>query len=260
MKKSCFCLAAILLFSAFCLPSHAIREKEYHWYTTKRSDGKQALAAAELLFVEELGGYYIDHRHGDESEEKVVYLTFDAGYENGNTEKILNTLKEKGVPAAFFLLKHFVTEHRDLVLRMQEEGHLVCNHTARHKNLSFADASLIESEIRDLENAVLAIGGKPVASYFRAPEGSFSRSMLQKIHSMGYRTVFWSIAYADWDNQHQPNEEKALSLLLGRMHNGAVILLHPTSATNAAILPRFIETLQKEGYRFGTLDELCLER
>ena len=111
-----------------------------------------------------------------------------------------------------------------------------------------------------LENAVLAIGGKPVASYFRAPEGSFSRSMLQKIHSMGYRTVFWSIAYADWDNQHQPNEEKALSLLLGRMHNGAVILLHPTSATNAAILPRLIEALQKEGYRFGTLDELCLER
>ena len=260
MKKSCFCLAVALLFGFFSLSANAIKEKEYHWYTTKRSDGKQALAASELLFVEELGGYYIDHRHGDDHSEKVVYLTFDAGYENGNTEKILNTLKEKNVPAAFFLLKHFVTEHPELVIRMQNEGHLVCNHTAHHKNLSFAEASFIEKEIKELENAVLDATGKPVASYFRAPEGSFSRSMLQKIDAMGYRTIFWSIAYADWDNQNQPNEEKALDLLRRRMHNGAVILLHPTSATNAAILPRLIDTLQEEGYRFGTLDGLCLER
>ncbi len=261
MKKICSCfLAGMLIFSLFSFSVTAIKEKEYHWYTTKTKNGRQALAAEELLFVEELGGYYIDHRHGDTTEEKVVYLTFDAGYENGNTEKILNTLRDTKTPAAFFLLKHFVTECPSLVVRMQAEGHLVCNHTARHTNLSMVDDTVIEKEIRDLEDAVMSATGKSVASYFRPPEGSFSRTLLQKVDSMGYRTVFWSLAYADWDNNKQPSEEKALSLLLERMHNGAVILLHPTSATNAAILPKLIQALKEKGYRFGTLDELCIER
>lgn len=255
MKKILQSGLLFLLALLLALPIHA-KEGELHWYCTRQKAHRQMIAAPELRFVEEYGGVYIDHVHDEGNEEKVVYLTFDAGYENGNVERILNTLKETDTPAAFFVLEHLVTANTELVRRMTDEGHLVCNHTATHKNLSAADRESIKQELSRLESACLQ-AGVTIAPFFRPPEGSFSRELLQSVQELGYRTVFWSFAYADWDNGKQPSPDHAMRTIMDNIHNGAVLLLHPTSATNAEILPRVITELKSEGYRFGTLRELC---
>ena len=264
--KGVFDMKRILLFFTclLMLSLNTIRigaaTREIHWYTVKNKEHKQALVPGELAEVEKHGGVYIDHRHGDDNPDKIIYLTFDVGYENGNVEKTLNTLKEKNAPGAFFVLKHFVTERSDLLLRMKAEGHDICNHTASHKNLARATGEEIKAEIEELERAVESVTGEGTKAYFRPPEGTFSIEMLEHVCALGYKTVFWSFAYADWDNQKQPDPQKALEKILCHAHNGAVILLHPTSATNAEILGDLIDALRKEGYRFGRLDELCVAR
>ena len=253
-------VSLLLIFTIFTYPVNAAKGNVINWYTTRNKEHKQALVPPELAQVENYGGVYIDHRLNDTSEEKVVYLTFDVGYENGNVERIVKTLEETETTGAFFVLKHFVTENSDLVRRISQNGNLICNHTAHHKNLSVAKREEIIKEIKELEDAVAAVTGSGTKPYFRPPEGCFSLEMLDVVRSIGYKTVFWSLAYADWDNDRQPNHDAALEKLLLHMHNGAVILLHPTSSTNAEILPRLITTLKNQGYRFGSLDELCFAR
>lgn len=261
MKKILFLsVTFLLLFALLCLQIGAADPVVLHWYCIRQKDHKQISAPTELRFIEECGGVYIDHRHGDDNPEKVVYLTFDAGYENGNVAKTLDVLEEHNVPAAFFVLKHLVEDTPSLIKRMAAQGHLICNHTAHHKNLALSSKEEIKKEIVELEEAVRGVTGESTRTYFRPPEGSFSREMLESVHALGYQTVFWSFAYADWDNAHQPKAEAAMEKILTNMHNGAVILLHPTSATNVQILGRVIEHLKGEGYRFGTLDELCIAR
>lgn len=253
-------LSLLLVCSAFVCPINASKGNAISWYTTRNKDHRQALVPHELSQVEDHGGVYIDHRHDDQSSEKVVYLTFDVGYENGNVERIVNTLEETQTVGAFFVLKHFVTQNKDLVRRIAENGNLICNHTAHHKNLASATKEEITKEIKELEDVVAEVTGSGTKPYFRPPEGCFSLKMLDDVRSIGYKTVFWSLAYADWDNERQPDPDKALETLLLHVHNGAVILLHPTSSTNAEILPRFIDALKGEGYRFASLDELCFAR
>ncbi len=253
-------LSFVLILTAFVCPVNASKRNVINWYTTRNKEHKQALVPSDLAQVENYGGVYIDHRFNDTNGEKVVYLTFDVGYENGNVERIVKTLEETETTGAFFVLKHFVTENSDLLRRIAENGNLICNHTAHHKNLSTANKEEIIKEIKELEDAVSAVTGSGTKPYFRPPEGCFSLEMLDIVRSIGYKTVFWSLAYADWDNEHQPSPDAALEKLLLHMHNGAVILLHPTSSTNAEILPLLIRTLKSEGYRFGSLDELCFAR
>lgn len=259
MKRILSLLLVTLLCIALCLPV-AAKPKVISWYCIRNSDHKQPIAPSELAEIERHGGVYIDHRHGDDSTDKVVYLTFDAGYENGNVEKILDALKEADAVAAFFVLKHFVTENEELVRRMSEEQHLICNHTAHHKDLSCASRENIAQELGELQDAVERVTGSGCKPYFRPPEGRFSVDMLESVAALGYRTVFWSFAYADWDNAKQPKPDAALAKILENIHNGAVILLHPTSATNAEIMPQLLLALREEGYRFGSLDELCFAR
>lgn len=227
------------------------------WYCVRNKAHKQPVLGTDLSIVEEYNGVYIDHAHGDASAEKVVYLTFDAGYENGNVEKTLDILKETQTTGAFFVLKHLLAANGELVRRMVAEGHTVCNHTATHKDLSVADASTICAEIGELEKCYTTLTGAQMPRYFRPPEGRFSIEMLKTVSEMGYKTVFWSFAYADWDNARQMPPQKAMQCVMDNIHNGAVILLHPTSATNVEILPRVIAELKEQGYRFGSLDELC---
>lgn len=252
------CLCICCFFSTFAFSVSASEDTVFHWYCVRNSDHKQPLADANMRWIENYGGYYIDFSHGDTSEEKVVYLTFDAGYENGNVEKILNVMKEEDVIGAFFVLGHLIQKNPDLVRRMAEEGHLVCNHTVRHKDMSkIDDEEAFSRELRELEQMYQTLTGKEMAKYYRPPEGTFDERSLRFASNLGYRTVFWSLAYADWDNNKQPNPQKAKELLLQYMHNGAVILLHPTSQTNALILKDLIVTLKSQGFRFGSLDELC---
>ena len=227
------------------------------WYTVRNKAHRQPIFEKDLSFVEEYNAFFIDRTHNDANEEKVVYLTFDAGYENGNVATILDVLKEKEVSAAFFVLKHLVEKNGDLVLRMQREGHTVCNHTAHHPDLSAASKEKILEELQSLEKSYSTLTGCKMPKYFRPPEGKFSREMLQTVSEAGYQTVFWSFAYADWDNDRQLPPQKALQCIMDNVHNGAVILLHPTSKTNATVLPTVIDELRAQGYRFGTLEELC---
>ena len=227
------------------------------WYTVRNKAHRQPIFGEDLRIVEKYNGFFIDRAHSTQEGDKVVYLTFDAGYENGNVAKVLNVLREKEVSAAFFVLKHLVTSNPDLILRMRKEGHAVCNHTATHADLSLASKDRIKGEIQTLEACYSALTGEEMAKYFRPPEGKFSLDMLECVKDLGYKTVFWSFAYADWDNNNQPSRQKALQCIMDNIHNGAVILLHPTSATNAEVLPVVIDELRAQGYRFGTLEELC---
>lgn len=249
-------LFLVILFFSFCFAESAMAEG-YSWYCKRNREHKQPICDPNMSFIEKYGGVYVDKEHGDNAEEKVVYLTFDAGYENGNIARILDTLQSENVRASFFILENLITRNTDLVKRMAEEGHTVCNHTMRHKNITtVSSVDELEKELSGLENIYREYTGYEMAKYFRPPEGRFDEKSLKFADDLGYKTVFWSLAYADWDNNNQPSRDTAMKKLLDNMHNGAIILLHPTSSTNAEILPEFIKTLKGQGYSFRTLDAL----
>ena len=201
--------------------------------------------------LRELDGAYLDEKGG-----KVLYLTFDAGYENGFTEQILDVLKKREVPAAFFLVGDYLERNADLVRRMAREGHIVGNHTMNHPDMTKLDAAAFEKELRDMEQLYTTLTEQPLPPFYRPPQGLYSEENLKWAQALGYKTVFWSLAYADWDNDHQPNPDAAVEKLTARLHDGAVILLHATSKTNAEILDRLIGKWQEMGYRFAPLTEL----
>ncbi len=225
-----------------------------HWYI-KRRTGMPPLFPREADEISVYDAYYMDKEAAERGEKK-IYLTFDAGYENGNVEKILDVLKSENVPAAFFLLDNIILKNTDLVLRMADEGHLVCNHTKNHKNLSQCSETEISNNLTALEKIYEERCGREMSKFFRFPEGSYSIEALKRVQNLGYKTVFWSFAYDDWDNGRQPSREKAIRKVLDGTHEGAIMLFHPTSSTNAEILPELITEWRKMGYSFGSLDEL----
>lgn len=248
-------LAVLVVSGALTLPAHAAGGTG--WYCTRAKDHRQPIADPALRVVEQYGGYYIDHTHtAPDAEDKVVYLTFDVGYENGNVGRVLDALKAEGAAGSFFILGHVAEKYPDLVRRMESEGHMVCNHTYSHRNLCGTSAETIAEELTRLETACRDAAGVEVAKYFRPPEGCYDEALLREVQKLGYKTIFWSFAYADWDNQKQPDPAAAQRKILDNIHNGAVILLHPTSATNATILGDVLRELKAQGYRFGSLDEL----
>ena len=224
------------------------------WYFKKTEDHSQPPLDAPLAYTETLDSYYCDHMAKDD--DKVLYLTFDAGYDNGNVGKILDTLKKHHAAGAFFVLSHLVEDNTELVCRMAEEGNLVCNHTAHHKDMTALNEEAFREELTALETLYREKTGRELARYYRPPEGKFDRKTLEYARSMGYKTIFWSYAYCDWDNNKQPDPEDAMKRILQHTHNGMVLLLHPTSATNAEILDALMTAWEAEGYRFGSLDEL----
>ena len=222
------------------------------WGLSFRQEGAPPVGNADRQQLRQYDAAYL----GDPSK-KVLYLTFDAGYENGSTEKILDILKEQQVPAAFFLVGNYIEKNADLVRRMEAEGHIVGNHTMHHKDMSkITDEAAFTKELQDLEKLYEDTVGKPMPKYYRPPQGIYSEENLRLAQKLGYKTVFWSLAYVDWNNDSQPTREQAFAKLLPRIHPGAVILLHSTSKTNAEILGELIEKWKAEGYRFGTLEEL----
>ena len=187
----------------------------------------------------------------------MLYLTFDAGYENGSTAKILDTLKAHQVPAAFFLVGNYIEKNADLVRRMAAEGHIVANHTMHHPDMSkLSDKAAFSKELTDLEKLYKETTDQDMPRYYRPPQGLYSEENLKMAKELGYKTVFWSLAYVDWNNDAQPTAQEAFRKLLPRTHNGAVVLLHSTSRTNAEILDELLTKWKDMGYRFGTLDEL----
>ena len=193
---------------------------------------------------------------GDASE-KVIYLTFDAGYENGCTEKILDALQKHNAPAAFFLVGNYIESNPDLVRRMVADGHIVGNHTMHHRDMdAISDIDAFSQELKGVEEVFFSVTGKQLPKFYRPPQGIYSEKNLQQAKELGYRTVFWSLAYVDWLNDKQPTKEQAFEKLLPRIHNGAVVLLHSTSQTNSEILDELLTRWEEMGYRFASLDTL----
>lgn len=253
----------IIAVMSFSVHVSALPETEAHsWYIMRTKDHSQPKPEPQMSFISNYNAYYADTAHSDkDSDEKVLYLTFDAGYENGNVERILNTLKEKNVTGAFFILDNMIERFPELVLRMKNEGHLVCNHTCKHRDMSkIMDIESFSAELSALEEKYRSLTGEDMPKFYRPPEGKFTECNLKFADELGYKTVFWSFAYADWDNNSQPQKDTAMKTILENTHNGAVILLHPTSKTNADILGDLIDSWRADGYRFGNLEELTCEK
>ncbi len=192
------------------------------------------------------------------TEEKIIYLTFDAGFEQtGCTPQILDALKAHNVSATFFLVGNYLETQPELVKRMVEEGHTIGNHTYHHPDMgAIADQEAFEAELTSLEKLYQQITGQEMAKMYRPPQGKYSRENLQMAKELGYQTFFWSLAYVDWYENDQPTKEEAYEKLLGRIHPGAIVLLHSTSTTNAQILDELLTKWEEMGYRFGMLSEL----
>ena len=246
-------LGAIIAVTAIvCVQfSHSVIETGA-WGLSFRQENTAPIGPAS---AEELARF--DAAYLGNTQEKVIYLTFDAGYENGCTEQILDVLKTHNVPAAFFLVGNYIEKNADLVRRMVEEGHIVGNHTMHHYDMSqLSDKEAFQKELTDLEALFLEVTGKELPKYYRPPQGTYSKDNLIMARDMGYKTVFWSLAYVDWNNNAQPTVEQAYSKLLPRIHNGAVVLLHSTSETNAKIMDELLTKWKDMGYTFGSLEDL----
>ena len=228
---------------------------EGNWGLSFQEDGMPPVANASF---EELAGY--DAYYAQDTEEKIIYLTFDAGYEDGNTPIILDALKKHHVPAAFFVVGTFISENPDLIQRMAEEGHIVGNHTYSHPDMSkISTKEDFRKELGQVEDIYQEITGSPMVKYYRPPQGKYSETNLAMAKELGYKTFFWSLAYVDWYQDKQPTKEEAFDKLLSRIHPGAIVLLHSTSSTNAQILDELLTKWEEMGYSFRSLNDLANE-
>lgn len=222
------------------------------WGLSFRTEGSAPVAPASMAQLQKYDAVYLGN-----TQEKVIYLTFDAGYENGCTAQILDALKKHNAPATFFLVGHYIKENPDLVKRMVAEGHIVGNHTMHHPDMSkISEKAAFQKELTELETLYYAVTGQNMPKFYRPPQGNYSEENLKMAKELGYKTVFWSLAYVDWNTKSQPTAQQAFDKLLPRIHNGAVVLLHSTSTTNAQIMDELLTKWESLGYRFASITDL----
>lgn len=225
-------------------------DKPENWYYNRRHDHIPPTAQNKINLAD-YGAYYL----GDTTQKK-VYLTFDCGYENGFTGKILDVLAENDVKAAFFVLRSYITKNTELTKRMYDEGHIVGNHSSTHPRFSETNNEKIKKELVDTENAFAEATGQAMPHYVRPPEGNYSERVLSFLNEQGYKTIFWSFAYVDWIVDEQPGADVAYDKVMGELHDGMILLLHAVSESNTEALDRIIKDLKTQGYSFGSLDDL----
>jgi peptidoglycan-N-acetylmuramic acid deacetylase len=252
VKRFVIALAAVLLLCCGYQQT-ASADGPYHFGFKKSKNGqlpsineegfKEVLQKNEAIFL------------GDTSR-KELYLTFDNGYENGFTPKILDVLKEKKVPAIFFLTGHYVEDKPELVKRMAAEGHLIGNHSWSHPDLTQISDAKLKEELKRVKDAVAATTGRQAMNFLRPPRGIFNDRALAVSRQEGYVSVFWSVAYKDWDVSDQRGADHAYRQVMAQLHPGAVILLHSISRDNTEALGRIIDGARQQGYEFKSLDAL----
>ncbi len=234
------------------VPTSGVVSQVQNWGLGFGESGMQPSGNVSAEKLAEYDAYYV----GD-AQEKVIYLTFDAGFENGNTEPILDALKKHDAKGTFFVVGHYLETAPELIKRMVDEGHVVANHTYSHPDMSaISDRSAFMKELQDVEALYKEITGEEMLKYYRPPQGKFSVENLQMAKELGYKTFFWSLAYVDWYQNDQPTHEQAFGKLVPRIHPGAIVLLHNTSQTNGEIIDELLTKWEELGYRFGTLEEL----
>lgn len=231
--------------------SSIVRQAAGSWGLSFQEDGKPPVADVSAQELAKYNAYYME-----ETEEKVLYLTFDAGYENGNTPAILDALKKHNAPAAFFIVGHYLQSSPDLVKRMIDEGHIVGNHSFHHPDMSQMTKEQFQQELGELEQLYQQTFSQEMEKYYRPPQGKFSENNLKLAQELGYKTCFWSLAYVDWNVDQQPSHEDAMDKLTRRVHPGAIVLLHSTSKTNGEILDSLLTKWEEMGYTFRSLSEL----
>ena len=235
-------------FSPKTIPTAA----EGNWGLSFQQDGEPPVANASFEELKKYNAYY-----AEDTSKKKLYLTFDAGFENGNTPAILDALKKHDVKATFFVVGTYIKDNPDLIKRIHEEGHLIGNHTYHHPDMSqIATKESFHKELKDVETEYKNVVGEEMTKFYRPPQGKFNETNLQMAKDLGYHTFFWSLAYVDWYENDQPSKEEAFQKLLGRIHPGAIVLLHSTSKTNADILDELLTKWEEMGYKFASLETL----
>ncbi|MFF5996690.1 polysaccharide deacetylase family protein [Lysinibacillus sp. KU-BSD001] len=250
MKKT-IGLAVSITIILFSIVSFAFAD-ELHWGFKKASGGAQIEIGSELENM--LTKYDAIYRGDPES--KTIYLTFDNGYENGFTERILDALKEEDVPATFFLTGHYVTSASDLVKRMVKDGHIIGNHSDKHPNMARLSEEQMVTEWKNFDKKLKEVAGVERTYYTRPPEGVYNEAVLAAGLKHEYRHIFWSIAFKDWEKDVRRGGDYAYNELMKQLHPGAIILMHTVAEDNADAIPKFIKDAKAQGYTFGSLDDL----
>ena len=266
IKKSRFLCSLLLLAGAFTLGSllgiltgtlsptkeTSASVQSASWGLSFQEEGKRPAGNATIDDLKQYNAYY-----ASDTDEKILYLTFDAGYENGNTPAILEALKKHQAPAVFFAVGNFIKDNPDLIKRMITEGHIVGNHTMTHPDMSqISSMESFQKELEGVEELYTSVTGEPMTKFYRPPRGVYSTENLSMAKELGYSTFFWSLAYVDWIQEQQPSMEEAFQKLIPRIHPGAIVLLHNTSSTNAAILDELLTRWEEMGYQFHSIKEL----
>ncbi|WP_221568619.1 delta-lactam-biosynthetic de-N-acetylase [Alkalihalobacillus sp. TS-13] len=248
----------MLIFSfvlAVPLNAYAYSNQKHDWFFKRSKDQQPATTDQKFIdLLDKYKGYYI----GDTSK-KNLYLTFDNGYENGYTEKVLDVLKAKKVPAAFFVTGHYLKDQSDLVKRMVNEGHIVGNHSWHHPDLTTVSDERLKKELQKVKEEYEGLTGRKDMMYLRPPRGVFSERTLALSEKEGYTNVFWSLAYMDWVTNQQKGADHAYRSIMKQVHPGSILLLHSVSKDNAEALGRVIDDLRKQGYTFKSLDHLVAD-
>lgn len=254
MKKYIILFLTVITLAG-CTPSISVisgknpSDTKLEWGLKKNENKAPDINPGEEAVLKKYNGIYMGN-----PKKNFIYLTFDEGYENGYTAKILDTLKEKKVPACFFVTGPYIEKEPELIKRMVKEGHIVGNHTVNHPSMPSCTDEEIEDEITSLERSFYELTGKSM-KFFRPPMGEHSERTMKITNDLGYKTVFWSLAYADWDINRQPGRDYVHEAVTKYIHNGAVILMHAVSADNAVELPSIIDAVRKMGYEFNSLDK-----
>ena len=266
IKKSRFLCSLLLLAGAFTLGSllgiltgtlsptkeTSASVQSASWGLSFQEEGKRPAGNATIDDLKQYNAYY-----ASDTDEKILYLTFYAGYENGNTPAILEALKKHQAPAVFFAVGNFIKDNPDLIKRMITEGHIVGNHTMTHPDMSqISSMESFQKELEGVEELYTSVTGEPMTKFYRPPRGVYSTENLSMAKELGYSTFFWSLAYVDWIQEQQPSKEEAFQKLIPRIHPGAIVLLHNTSSTNAAILDELLTRWEEMGYQFHSIKEL----
>lgn len=220
------------------------------WGLKKVQGAQPEVPASWQEMLKKYDSYYLGN-----TTEKVMYLTFDEGYENGYTAQILDVLKKTQTPAAFFVTGPYIKNEAELIKRMVNEGHTVGNHTVNHPSMPDVSNEEVKKELADLNKMFFDLTGKNMA-FLRPPRGEFSERTLAISKDMGYKNIFWSVAYADWDTKNQKGVQNAVKQVTSQFHNGAIILLHAVSSDNANGLEQIINTAKEQGYTFKRLEDL----
>ncbi|WP_261134578.1 delta-lactam-biosynthetic de-N-acetylase [Bacillus sp. Marseille-Q3570] len=252
MKKISVYMLIFSFVLAVPLNTYAYSNQKQDWFFKRSKDQRPATTDQKFIdLLDKYNGYFI----GDTGE-KNLYLTFDNGYENGYTEKVLDVLKTKKVPAAFFVTGHFLNDQSDLVKRMVNEGHIVGNHSWHHPDLTAVSDERLKEELKKVKDKYEELTGRKDMMYLRPPRGVFSERTLALSEQEGYTNVFWSLAYVDWITNKQKGADHAYRSIMKQVHPGSILLLHSVSKDNAEALGRVIDDLRKQGYSFKSLDHL----